>query len=132
MNSLNSIIIEGDVLGSVQSDGTPRVASVDGVDNSSGGVIFSIISTRNHVPLMVPIMATGRLADTCMEVLTAGRGVRVVGRLIGHSGLFAVYAEHIEFKPVAVKPIKKPVAVIDDSAIDDEIAADIAAIVSGK
>jgi single-stranded DNA-binding protein len=51
----------------------------------------------------VTVQTFGHLADVCAEYLTAGRGVRIVGRIVqdlvseGHP-LYLV-ADHVEFKP---------------------------------
>ena len=84
MNSLNSVLVEGDV-----------VEMADGA-----GVILFIISVNTSAePVFVTIRASGRLGQACAENLKIGRGVRVIGRLeAGEAGL-RVYAEHVEFKP---------------------------------
>ena len=84
MNSLNSVVIEGDMAELAEG----------------GGVVLFILSvTTSTEPVFVTIRASGRLGQACAENLKTGRGARVVGRLeAGEAGL-RVYAEHVEFKP---------------------------------
>ncbi len=89
MNSLNSILIEGDVVELASGDGTSL--AIISVNTAAGAV-------------MVTFRAAGRLGQACAETLKIGRGVRVVGRLeAGEAGL-RVYAEHVEFKPAQKRP----------------------------
>ena len=90
MNSLNSVLIEGDVNYIVRFEGE---------------TLFCIEAHRDgHDPLMINVRALGRLGQACAETLKIGRGVRVVGRLeAGEAGL-RVYAEHVEFKPAQKRP----------------------------
>ena len=90
MNSLNSVLIEGDV---------------NYIGRFEGETLFCIEAHRDgHDPLMINVRALDGLGQVCAETLTEGRGVRVVGRLeAGEAGL-RVYAEHVEFKPMQAKP----------------------------
>ena len=95
MNSLNSVLIEGDV-----------VEMADG----AGVILFIISVTTSAGAVLVTVRASGRLGQACSETLKIGRGVRVVGRLeAGEVGL-RVYAEHVEFKPAYKhsKPANRP------------------------
>jgi hypothetical protein len=104
MNSLNSVLIEGDVAELAEGGGV--VLFIISVDTSAGAVF-------------VTIRASGRLGQACAENLKIGRGVRVVGRLeAGEAGL-RVYAEHVEFKPPQKQP--KP-ASPSDIARREELA----------
>jgi single-strand DNA-binding protein len=101
MNSLNSVLLEGDVVQGPYID-------------QSGRVTFKIESRRVYKDeageirddtLVTEVQSTGRLATACHANLKTGRGVRVVGRLdqeLRPSGSKALYvfAEHVEFKPV--------------------------------
>ena len=89
MNSLNSVVIEGDVVELARSEET--FLAIISVNTAAGAV-------------MVTFRAAGRLGQACAETLKIGRGVRVVGRLeAGEAGL-RVYAEHVEFKPIQKRP----------------------------
>ena len=89
MNSLNSVLIEGDVVELASGDGT--FLAIISVNTAAGAV-------------MVTFRAAGRVGQECAEALKIGRGVRVVGRLeAGEAGL-RVYAEHVEFKPAQKRP----------------------------
>ena len=87
MNSLNSVLIEGDV----------AELAIE------GGTFLAIISVNTAAgAVLVTFRAAGRLGQACAETLKIGRGV--VGRLeAGEAGL-RVYAEHVEFKPMQAKP----------------------------
>ena len=104
MNSLNSVLIEGLVVVA------PGRNTVNGVENYA---VFEIVSARfvrtsegyDHEDLNATIAVSGKLADTCMERLEWGRGIRAVGRLAHIKlstgpALIGIIAEHIEFKPV--------------------------------
>jgi hypothetical protein len=89
MNSLNSVLIEGDV----------AELAIE------GGTFLAIISVNTAAgAVLVTFRAVGLVGQACAEALKIGRGVRVVGRLeAGEAGL-RVYAEHVEFKPMQAKP----------------------------
>jgi len=92
INSLNSIIIEGNVDGEVGLWDT---------DKGKEGV-FEVLSTRwsgrECLTLRVQIYTYGNLAESCHQYLESGRGVRVVGRLESYPGdKLAIRAEHCEF-----------------------------------
>ena len=80
MNSLNSILLEGNLTKDPQLSKTPKGTPV---------CTFSVASNRyykqddegvNEVSFF-DVEVWSRLAETCGEHLTKGRGVRVVGRL---------------------------------------------------
>lgn len=48
----------------------------------------------------IRIKALGTVAEACCKVLTAGRGIRVVGCIESDDTGLYVMAEHIEFQPV--------------------------------
>ncbi len=97
MNTLNSILIEGVV--------TERDAIV-----MSGVVCMTIESTRFHKldnrlekeTMSTSIRIYGKLARTCVDHLSIGHGVRIVGRLAQDAlnGKMYIVAEHVEFKSV--------------------------------
>lgn len=107
MNSLNSILVEGNVVRDPTIRETPR-----------GSIVcnFSIASNRYYKQddefeqetSFFEVESWAKLAEACSKNLGKGRGVRVVGRLkqdrwTGTDGKnyskIKVVAEHIEFKP---------------------------------
>lgn len=107
MNNLNSILLEGNLVRDPELKQTPTGTSVGN---------FSIAVNRTYKRndevvdevSFFPIETWGKLAETCNEYLSKGRGVRVVGRLkqdrwTDEEGKpqirVKVVAEHVEFKP---------------------------------
>lgn len=107
MNSLNSVLIEGNLTANPNLSLTPKGTSV---------YTFSIASNRYYKQdderkeevSFFDVETWGRLAETCNEQLKKGRGVRIVGRLKQDRWEDAegkirskvkVVAEHVEFKP---------------------------------
>ena len=89
MNSLNSVLIEGEVAELAEG----------------GGVVLFIISVNSSAgAVFVTIRVSGRLGQVCAETLKIGRGVRVVGRLEAGEAGIRVYAEHVEIMPMQAKP----------------------------
>lgn len=107
MNSLNSILVEGNLVRDPELRETSKGSSV---------CCFSIASNRfykqdddyEQETSFFEVESWAKLAETCAKTLQKGRGVRVVGRLkqdrwTGPDGKqyskIKVVAEHIEFKP---------------------------------
>lgn len=107
MNSLNSILLEGNLTRDPESKTLP-----------SGTLVcsFAIASNRYYrqnetfekETSFFDIEAWSRLGQTCADTLRKGRGVRVVGRLkqerwVDQAGKphskVKIVAEHVEFKP---------------------------------
>jgi primosomal replication protein N len=98
MKFLNSILLEGDLISSPVaspgSDGIPRCT-------------FSLAS--GDAAPAVPVIAYGRLAMRCSELLDKGSSIRVVGHIAQDlesseaTGSFKLHivAEHVEVKPAA-------------------------------
>jgi primosomal replication protein N len=98
MKFLNSILLEGDILelpiSSTSPDGIPRCT-------------FSLAS--GDTAPAVPVIAYGRLATRCSELLDKGSSIRVVGRIsqdiesseATSSFMLHIVAEHVEIKPAA-------------------------------
>jgi single-strand DNA-binding protein len=85
MNELNSVLIEGNL-----------TAEPEGSAASMG---FIVMNVRKDLTVFIAVHCTGRIAETCLEYLHKGNGVRVVGRLSALSGgLLGVEAKHVEFK----------------------------------
>lgn len=108
MNSLNSILLEGNVVRDAEMKTTPGGTSV---------CTFSIASNRFYrknedyekETSFFVIEAWGKLAESCEKNCTKGRGIRAVGRLKqdrwtdsdGKSNSrIKVVAEHVEFRPI--------------------------------
>ncbi|MEI6874427.1 MAG: single-stranded DNA-binding protein [Spirochaetota bacterium] len=107
MNSLNSILLEGNLTRDPESKTLPSGSQVCN---------FAVASNRFYKQNEVleketsffDVEAWSRLGQTCADTLKKGRGVRVVGRLkqdrwqdtLGkqHSRV-KIVAEHVEFKP---------------------------------
>ncbi|ULQ59685.1 single-stranded DNA-binding protein [Brucepastera parasyntrophica] len=111
MNSLNSIILEGNVVRDSVVKETPKGTSV---------CTFSIASNRfyrqeeeyEQETSFFDVETWSRLADACGKYCLKGRGIRVIGRLKQDRWKSAdgtnyskvkVVAEHVEFKPVLKK-----------------------------
>jgi single-strand DNA-binding protein len=108
MNSLNSILLEGNLTRDPETRTLPSGSQVCN---------FSVASDRYYKQNEVleketsffDVEAWGRLGQTCFETLRKGRGVRVVGRLRQDrwtdtagkvQSRVKIVAEHVEFKPV--------------------------------
>lgn len=88
MNMLNSVIFEGTLID-------------DPADDGDGITIFFAESTNTATGnVNMEITALGKLGATCLEVLKAGRGIRVVGCLASYQNAIIIKAEHVEFKPL--------------------------------
>ena len=115
MNSLNSIILEGNVVRDPVVKETPRGTTV---------CTFSIASNRYYKldddyeqeTSFFEIETWAKLADACGKGCSKGRGVRVVGRLkqdrwSGTDGKsmakVKVVADHVEFKPLTNKKVSE-------------------------
>jgi hypothetical protein len=95
MNHLNSVVVEGNVKGSVNY--TEQVlTSVFEIEvrrefKDGNGKVKTELFT-------FPIKATGNLALYVVKDAVNGRGMRVVGRLVNSGSQVMVFAESIEFK----------------------------------
>jgi single-strand DNA-binding protein len=108
MNNLNSILLEGNLVGDPDLTSTPEGTTI---------CRFSISCTRFHKRddlcqeevSTFAVTVRDKLAEICKENLKKDKGVRVVGRLKedlitddngkSKSKVYIV-AEHIDFKPV--------------------------------
>lgn len=107
MNSLNSILVEGNLTKDPQLALTPKGTPVCN---------FSVASNRYYKQedelqqetSFFDVESWSKLAETCGEYLKKGRGVRVVGRLKqdrwqdqdgNPRSRVKIVAEHVEFKP---------------------------------
>ena len=96
MNHLNSVVVEGNVKGSVNY--TEQVlTSVFEIEvrrefKDGNGKVKTELFT-------FPIKCTGNLACVVKDAVD-GRGMRVVGRLVNSGSQVMVFAEAIEWKPI--------------------------------
>lgn len=95
MNELNSIIIEGTVMG----DPTLNV----GKDHRPVGYFRMYSMRKEHeepIKTEVNVTTYGPLATTCNQYLKEGRRIRVVGRIrqASDSNQLQIVGEHVEFK----------------------------------
>lgn len=127
MNSLNSILVEGNLTRDPELRNTPKGTPV---------CTFSVASNRfrkvgeeyEKEVSYFDVETWNRLAERCGETLEKGRGVRVVGHLKqdrwkdpeGNSrSRVKIVAEHVEFKPV----FRKPESPAETFEADDDVDA---------
>lgn len=115
MNSLNSILVEGNLTRDPELKKTPKGTSVCSFSVASNRYFRQDEETQKEVSFF-NVETWAGLAETCMEHLNKGRGVRVVGRLkqdrwVDQDGKnhdkIKIVAEHVEFKPVFSKTPKE-------------------------
>jgi single-strand DNA-binding protein len=103
MNSLNSVLLEGNL-----------VANPEEIRNGVCGFTFESFRYNKVDGDRVyekevsrfDVEVSGDLGKRCYDELVKGRGVRVVGRLKQTSEGVRIIAEHVEFKPVFDTGIK--------------------------
>ena len=102
MNDLNSIIIEGVLIGQPMMETLPS-GIIETVFKLSSKRYVTKETIRTQIETRVYIRTFGRLAETCCQYLHEGKGVRVVGRIqtgitpsLAHR--LEVIGEHVEFK----------------------------------
>lgn len=112
MNSLNSILIEGNLVKDPESKTTPSGSQVCSFAVASNRFYKQNEALEKEVSYF-DVETWSRLAQSCAENLKKGRGVRVVGRLKQDRwtdtegkirSKVKIVAEHVEFKPVFAKP----------------------------
>ena len=111
MNSLNSILVEGNLTRDPELKSTPKGTSVCSFSVASNRFYKQDEEYQKEVSFF-DVETWAKLAESCAEYLEKGRGVRVVGRLKqdrwqdqeGNSrSKVKIVAEHVEFKPVFTK-----------------------------
>lgn len=108
MNSLNSILLEGNLVKDPEERRTPQdtiISSFTVAVNRSYKKADDYVKEVSYFD--VEVWST--LAESCLKHLCKGRGIRVVGRLKqdrwidddekSHSRI-KIIAEHVEFKPI--------------------------------
>lgn len=107
MNNLNSIILEGNLTKDPELDKTPKGIPVCHFTVASNRYYKNEGERREEVGFF-DVEVWSRLAETCGEYLSKGRGVRVVGRLkqdrwTNNEGSprsrIRIVGEHVEFRP---------------------------------
>ena len=108
MNSLNSILVEGNLTRDPDLTHTPKGTPVCNFSVASNRFYKQDDELQKEVSFF-DVVTWSKLAENCSEYLEKGRGVRVVGRLKqdrwqdpeGNSrSKVKIVAEHVEFKPV--------------------------------
>jgi single-strand DNA-binding protein len=107
MNSLNSVLLEGNLTRDPELKYTPKGTAVCSFAIASNRSFKQEEEYQQEVSYF-DVTTWSHLAEVCNEYLKKGRGVRVVGRLKqdrwddpegnGRSKVFVI-AEHVEFKP---------------------------------
>ena len=107
MNSLNSILVEGNLVRDPVLTQTPKGTQVCSFSVASNRFYRVENETQKEVSFF-DVEVWAKLAETCNEQLRKGRGVRIVGRLIqdrwsegegkNHTRI-KIIGEHVEFKP---------------------------------
>jgi len=117
MNSLNSIILEGNLVRDPQHSMTPKGTPVCRFSVASNRFFQQEKEKKSEVSFF-DVEVWSRSAELCSRILQKGRGVRVVGRLkqdrwLDESGKnhskIKIIGEHIEFKAV-----KTPIESLED------------------
>ena len=109
MNSLNSILVEGNLTRDPSTKTLPSGNQVCEFSLATNRVYKNGEEGYNKEVSYFDVEAWSRLGAACAQNLSKGRGVRVVGRLKQDRWLdpdgkpkarFKIVAEHVEFKPV--------------------------------
>lgn len=126
MNNLNSIILEGNLTADPELKSTPNGTAVASFRVGSNRFYKNGMGDRVDEASFFDIEVWSRLAETCSEYLTKGRGVRVVGRLKqdrwtdpdgNHQSRIKIVGEHVEFRPRKINDDPQP-------QVDEAIEAD--------
>ncbi len=114
MNSLNSILLEGNLTRDPDSKTLPSGSQVCDFVVATNR-FYKMNETLEKEVSFFDVEAWSRLGTSCAENLKKGRGVRVVGRLKQDRWMdpdgkpksrIKIVAEHVEFKPT--KPAASP------------------------
>lgn len=96
MNTINSLIIEGEINKLPDENGKFYIKTVRHSKNENG----DFVDTTSHFF----VVAGGGLLDFVKKHYQKGRGIRIVGRLQNDErGRAEILAEHIEYKPCYIK-----------------------------
>jgi single-strand DNA-binding protein len=129
MNSLNSILLEGNLVRDPELNETPKGTKVCNFSVASNRFYRQGEEMQKEVSFF-DVEAWAKIAESCAEYLHKGRGVRVVGRLKqdrwedGEGQKHArvkIVAEHVEFRP-EFKKKNEEADESDDSADKEQTA----------
>ena len=122
MNSLNSILVEGNLVRDPALSKTPKGTQVCTFSLASNRFYKTDNEAQKEVSFF-DVEVWAKLAETCAENLKKGRGVRVVGRLKqdrwadgegkNHSRI-KIVGEHVEFKPEFSREKDRAMAVAEE------------------
>ena len=133
MNSLNSILLEGNLVRDPESKTLPTGSQVCNFTVASDRFYRQEDNLEKEVSYF-DVEAWSKLGLACSQNLKKGRGVRVVGRLKqdrwtdgeGKSkSRLMIVAEHVEFKPIRQAA---PSAAAETSAATPSTAEEVAAV----
>ncbi len=125
MNSLNSILVEGNLVRDPVLSQTPKGTPVCSFSVASNRFFRAENETQKEVSFF-DVEVWSKLAENCADTLKKGRGVRVVGRLKqdrwtdgegkNHSRV-KIIGEHVEFKPefTAKKEKEEAMAIAEET-----------------
>ncbi len=128
MNSLNSILVEGNLTRDPELKCTPSGTPVCAFSVASNRFYKQDQEYQKEVSFF-DVETWAKLAESCAEYLEKGRGVRVVGRLKqdrwqdqdgNPRSKVKIVAEHVEFKPLFSKTGDAESEEGDETAAEDE------------
>lgn len=106
MNDLNSILIEGNLTQDPELKYTTKGTALCSLSIAVNRYYKSEEETKQETAFL-DVECWGRIAETCSQHLSKGRGVRIVGRIKQDRweqdgyirSKVIIVAEHVEFKP---------------------------------
>jgi len=128
MNSLNSILIEGNLTRDPELKATPKGTPVCSFSVASNRFYKQDQEYQKEVSFF-DVETWAKLAESCAEYLEKGRGVRVVGRLKQDRWQDAdgnprskvkIVAEHVEFKPVFTNKSDEETEEPEETTVEDD------------
>ena len=128
MNSLNSILIEGNLTRDPELKSTAKGTPVCSFSVASNRFYKQDEEYQKEVSFF-DVETWAKLAESCAEYLEKGRGVRVVGRLKqdrwqdqdgNPRSKVKIVAEHVEFKPVFTKKDDEGTEEAEESIVEDD------------
>ena len=131
MNSLNSIMVEGNLTRDPELSATPKGTAVCTFGLASNRY-YKVDEEMQQEVSFFEVETWARLAERCGEQLEKGRGVRVVGRLKqdrwsdkegNPRSKVKIVADHVEFRPPRKKQDENEATA--DEAVEDDAAAEV-------
>lgn len=109
MNSLNSIIVEGNLIKDPELSQTPKGTSVCKFTIASTHFYKIDVDEYQKEVSYFDVTTCASLAANCGEYLKKGRGVRIIGRLKQErwkeKSRIYIIADHVEFKSNVFKEV---------------------------